>query len=318
MRRFVLVVRDDLTGFSRVRRVKTSGLVQHLTAGWSGEESADRLLYSTHRMFFRGQTLGKYRILSSIGSGGFGTVYLAEDTWIDKKVALKVPHKQHLPFTEMLKAARLLAAMSHPNIVSVLTAEKEAEHFFIVMEYVQGQTLEQLILREGALDLARALDFTCQICNGVDHAHKAGILHRDLRPGNSPAKVTYEGDLVLNPSADFFAELGGTVAGSGYDQLSVGGLIDLGGELQLQFINWFLPQGGQSFMLIENRGAGAINGTFTGLPEGSLFTSGGVMFHATYAGGNGNDFVVTPVPEPGTLALAGLAAVGWATVRRRR
>ena len=106
-------------------------------------------------MFFRGQTLGKYRILSSIGSGGFGTVYLAEDTWIDKKVALKVPHKQHLPFNEMLKEARLLAAMSHPNIVSVLTAEKEDEHFFIVMEYVQGQTLEQLIIREGALDLAR-------------------------------------------------------------------------------------------------------------------------------------------------------------------
>ena len=135
-------------------------------------------------MFFRGQTLGKYRILSSIGSGGFGIVYLAEDTWIDKKVALKVPHKQHLPFNEMLKEARLLAAMSHPNIVSVLTAEKEAEHFFIVMEYVQGQTLEQLIMREGALDLARALDYTCQICNGVAHAHNAGILHRDLRPGN--------------------------------------------------------------------------------------------------------------------------------------
>jgi serine/threonine-protein kinase len=164
--------------------METSVHVQHLTAGKEGEENADRLLYSTHRMFFRGQTLGKYRILSSIGSGGFGTVYLAEDTWIDKKVALKVPHKQHLPFNEMLKEARLLAAMSHPNIVSVLTAEKEAEHFFIVMEYVQGQTLEQLIIREGALDLARALDYTCQICNGVDHAHKAGILHRDLRPGN--------------------------------------------------------------------------------------------------------------------------------------
>ena len=86
----------------------------------------------------------------------------------------------------------------------------------------------------------------------------------DLRPGNSPAKVTYEGDLVLNPSTTLFAELGGTVAGSGYDQLSVNGLIDLGGELQLQFINGFVPQGGQSFMLIENRGAGAINGTFTG------------------------------------------------------
>jgi len=135
-------------------------------------------------MFFRGQTLGKYRILSSLGSGGFGAVYLAEDTWIDKKVAIKVPHKQSLDFSEMVKEPRLLAALSHPNIVTVLTAERIDEQFFIVMEYVPGETLEQRIARDGALDLAMALDFTCQMCNAVDHAHRSGILHRDLRPGN--------------------------------------------------------------------------------------------------------------------------------------
>jgi eukaryotic-like serine/threonine-protein kinase len=135
-------------------------------------------------MFFRGQVIGKYRILSPLGSGGFGNVYLAEDTWIDKKVALKVPHKQGLDFSEMVKEPRLLASMSHPNIVTVLTAEKQDDLFFIVMEYVPGETLEQLILREGALEVTRALDFACQICNAVDHAHRAGILHRDLRPGN--------------------------------------------------------------------------------------------------------------------------------------
>ena len=135
-------------------------------------------------MFFRDQIIGKYRILSSLGSGGFGSVYLAEDTWIDKKVALKVPHKQTLDFSEMLKEPRLLASMSHPNIVTVLTAEKQDGVFFIVMEYVTGETLEQVIMREGPLDLNRALDFTCQICNAVDHAHRVGILHRDLRPGN--------------------------------------------------------------------------------------------------------------------------------------
>jgi serine/threonine-protein kinase len=175
-------------------------------------------------MFFRGQTIGKYRILSPLGSGGFGTVYLAEDTWIDKKVAIKVPHKQNLDFTQMLKEPRLLASLSHPNIVTILTVEKQPasteatagkpgstdasarkrgsatatgrkrasmtvsprteDVFFIVMEYVPGETLEQMILREGALDVARALDFTCQICNAVDHAHRAGIIHRDLRPGN--------------------------------------------------------------------------------------------------------------------------------------
>ncbi len=135
-------------------------------------------------MFFRGQTIGKYRILSSLGSGGFGSVYLAEDTWIDKKVAIKVPHKQHLDFGEMLKEPRLLASMSHPNIVTVLTAEKQEDVFFIVMEYVPGETLERVIMREGALDVSHALDLTCQICNAVDHAHQAGVLHRDLRPGN--------------------------------------------------------------------------------------------------------------------------------------
>jgi serine/threonine protein kinase len=135
-------------------------------------------------VFFRGQTIGKYRILSPLGSGGFGSVYLAEDTWIDKKVALKVPHKQQLDFSELVKEPRLLASMSHPNIVTVLTAERQDDVFFIVMEYVTGETLEQIILREGALDVTRALDFTCQICNAVDHAHGAGVLHRDLRPGN--------------------------------------------------------------------------------------------------------------------------------------
>jgi serine/threonine protein kinase len=136
-------------------------------------------------MFFRGQVIGKYRILSPLGSGGFGTVYLAEDTWIDKKIAIKVPHRQQqLDFGELLQEPRLLAALNHPNIVSVLTAEKQEGVFFIVMEYVPGDTLEAIIMREGALDLTRALDFTCQISNAVDHAHQHGVLHRDLRPGN--------------------------------------------------------------------------------------------------------------------------------------
>ena len=135
-------------------------------------------------MFFRGQIIGKYKILSTIGSGGFGTVYLAEDTWIDKKVALKVPHKQGVDFGELLREPRLLASLNHPNIVTILTAEKQENVFFIVMEFVPGETLETIIARDGALDVARALDYTCQICNAVDHAHRQGVLHRDLRPSN--------------------------------------------------------------------------------------------------------------------------------------
>ncbi len=135
-------------------------------------------------MVFRGQNLGKYRIVEPLGSGGFGTVYLAEDTWIDKRVAIKVPHRQGLDFGELLREPRLLAALNHPNIVTVITAEKQDNVFFIVMEYVPGETLETAIANQGALDLPIALDYTCQIANAVEHAHRQGVIHRDLRPAN--------------------------------------------------------------------------------------------------------------------------------------
>jgi serine/threonine-protein kinase len=167
-------------------------------------------------VFFRGQIIGKYKVLSTIGSGGFGTVYLAEDTWIDKKVALKVPHKQSVDFGELLREPRLLATLNHPNIVTILTAEKQENVFFIVMEFVPGETLEAILTRDGALDVPVALDYTCQICNAVDHAHRQGVLHRDLRPSN--VLVT---DTGLVKVADFgtsrFLEIaahGTTVIGS--------------------------------------------------------------------------------------------------------
>ena len=87
-------------------------------------------------MLFKGQNLGKYKIIAPLGSGGFGTVYLAQDTWIDKKVAIKVPHRQNIDFGELLREPRLLASVSHPNIVAITTAEKQDNVFFIVMEYV--------------------------------------------------------------------------------------------------------------------------------------------------------------------------------------
>ena len=135
-------------------------------------------------LLFKGQQLGKYKIIAPLGSGGFGTVYLANDTWIDKRVAIKVPHRQNLDFGELLREPRLLASVSHPNIVAITTAEKQDGVFFIVMEYVPGETLENIIATRGALDLTLSLDFTCQICNAVDHAHTQGVIHRDLRPAN--------------------------------------------------------------------------------------------------------------------------------------
>src|SRR3989442_6128398 len=123
-------------------------------------------------MFFRGQIIGKYKILATIGSGGFGTVYVAEDIWIDKKVALKVPHKQTVDFGELLREPRLLASLNHPNILTILTAEEQEPVLFLVMEFLPGEMLETSMPREGALDLSRALDRTCLICNTVDHQHR--------------------------------------------------------------------------------------------------------------------------------------------------
>lgn len=167
-------------------------------------------------MLFRGQSLGKYKILSPLGSGGFGSVYLAEDTWIHKRVAIKVPHRQNLDFGELLKEPRLLASLSHPNIVAIITAEKQENLFFIVMEYVPGETLEHIIGTTGALELGRALDIACQICNAVDHAHRQGIIHRDLRPANvlvSEAQVAKVADFGTSRFLEIAAH-GTTVIGS--------------------------------------------------------------------------------------------------------
>jgi len=167
-------------------------------------------------MFLRGQLVGKYRILSALGSGGFGSVYLAEDTWIDKRVALKVPHRQGVDFSQLLHEPRLLASLNHPNIVSILTTEKHDNVFFIVMEYVAGETLEAIIAANGGLELGRMLDYTCQICSAVDHAHRHGILHRDLRPGNvliSEAGVAKVADFGTSRFLEIAAH-GTTIIGS--------------------------------------------------------------------------------------------------------
>jgi serine/threonine-protein kinase len=135
-------------------------------------------------MFLLGQTVGKYQILSNLGSGGFGTVFLAKDVWIDKKVAIKVPHRQSGDEGELLQEPRLLAALDHQNIVGIVTAERVDGVFFIVMEYVKGESLEAVLDREKALALPRAINYVVQILRGVEHAHEATILHRDLRPAN--------------------------------------------------------------------------------------------------------------------------------------
>ncbi|MFQ6037376.1 MAG: protein kinase [Candidatus Aminicenantales bacterium] len=135
-------------------------------------------------MFLQGQKVGKYEIVRSLGSGGFGSVFLAKDTWLNIYVAIKVPHKQSMELFKLLKEPRLQAALNHPNIVRMITAEKKNKVFFMVMEYVKGTTMEKILEKEKVLDFDQASEYIIQIADAVNHAHSNKIVHRDLRPSN--------------------------------------------------------------------------------------------------------------------------------------
>ena len=135
-------------------------------------------------MFFKNQRIGKYEILDTIGSGGFGSVYLAQDIWIDKKVAIKVPHRQGENVEKMLQEPRLLAQLNHPHIVGVITAEMTNDVFYIVMEYVDGYSLEHYLRKHKRLEIHQALAWFFQLGDAIAYAHDKNILHRDIRPAN--------------------------------------------------------------------------------------------------------------------------------------
>ena len=145
-----------------------------------------------------GQTLLHYRILEKIGEGGMGAVYKAQDTHLDRLVAIKVlpaaktsdPDRKQR-FVQEAKAA---SSLNHPNIIVVHDIALESGHDFIVMEYVEGKTLDQLIGRKG-MRLNEALGYAVQVADGLAKAHAAGIVHRDLKPTN--IMVTPEGRVKI-------------------------------------------------------------------------------------------------------------------------
>jgi serine/threonine-protein kinase len=158
------------------------------------------------------QTLGKYQILDRLGAGGFGTVYLAMDTWVNRKVALKVPHQQQEEIVDLLKEPRIMAALKHPNIVELITVERKNGTFFMVLEFIEGESLDRLIRKERSLAPTRALEISLDICSAIAFAHANQILHRDLRPANilmtrdGVAKVTDFGtSRILEMQKDGFA-----------------------------------------------------------------------------------------------------------------
>jgi TolB-like protein len=135
-----------------------------------------------------GETLAHYRILDQLGVGGMGEVYLAEDERLKRRVALKVLPPDLAGNPERLerfqREAETVAALNHPNIVTIYSIENEGGVHFLTMELVEGPTLRRLIDHSGALPIEDVLDLGVQISEGLAEAHAAGITHRDLKPGN--------------------------------------------------------------------------------------------------------------------------------------
>lgn len=131
-----------------------------------------------------GQVLGHYRVIKPLGAGGFGAVFLAEDTRLGKEVALKVPHKQGKEGEEMLKEPRLMAGLNHPNIIQLFAVDRSNDTFFMVMEYIAGGSLHDYITDKMTIPEDQAIDFAIQILRALDYAHDRHILHRDVRPSN--------------------------------------------------------------------------------------------------------------------------------------
>ncbi len=134
-----------------------------------------------------GQTISHYTVLDKLGQGGMGVVYQARDTRLDRLVALKFLPPERVADPErkarFIREARAASALNHPNIITIYDIASEAGQDFIVMEYVAGQTLSQLISPKG-LPPKEALKYALQIADALAAAHGKGIIHRDLKPGN--------------------------------------------------------------------------------------------------------------------------------------
>src|SRR5918999_1670020 len=134
-----------------------------------------------------GSTLGHYRIERLLGSGGMGEVYLADDTKLGRRVALKVLSRGLASDSDRRKRfereARAAAALNHPNIVTIHSVEEVDGVPFLTLELIEGQTLADVI-PAGGLPLDRVLELSIPLADGVGAAHQRGVTHRDLKPAN--------------------------------------------------------------------------------------------------------------------------------------
>src|SRR6266540_1425966 len=133
------------------------------------------------------QTISHYRIIKKLGAGGMGEVYLAEDTILDRKVAIKfLPSKSSSDVDanrRLIREAKAAATLDHPNICAVHEVGEEGGRHFIVMQYVEGETLDGKINKK-TIDLSEALPIAVQIADAIAEAHTRGIVHRDIKPQN--------------------------------------------------------------------------------------------------------------------------------------
>ncbi len=137
----------------------------------------------------KGQKINdRYEIIKSIGEGGMANVYLAQDTILDRKVAIKVLRGDLANDEKFIRRfqreALSASSLSHPNIVEMYDVGEDNGNHFIVMEYIEGKTLKQLLKKRGNLTVSEAVDIMLQLTDGIAHAHDSYIIHRDLKPQN--------------------------------------------------------------------------------------------------------------------------------------
>ncbi|HXG63814.1 MAG TPA: serine/threonine-protein kinase, partial [Blastocatellia bacterium] len=135
-----------------------------------------------------GNILGNYRIVEKLGEGGMGAVYKGVDMMLEREVAIKMlrPELSSQPHVveRFRSEAITLAKLNHPNIATLFNFLREGSDFFMVMEYVRGETLEDVIRKQGAMPVERAIELFAHVLEGIDHAHRMGIVHRDIKPAN--------------------------------------------------------------------------------------------------------------------------------------
>ncbi|MGH7222288.1 MAG: protein kinase domain-containing protein, partial [Gemmataceae bacterium] len=146
---------------------------------------AEQFLQGKWRRF----TLGKYKVLERLGAGGMGTVYLCEHKLMRRRVAVKVLPEQKAQDTSSLerfyREARAVAALDHPNIVRAYDIDQDDKLHFLVMEHVDGASFQDIVKKAGPMEVLRACHYIRQAALGLQHAHDtAGIVHRDIKPGN--------------------------------------------------------------------------------------------------------------------------------------